>query len=877
MRKSSSTTRSRWLRAGVIASTTAAVVLAMAPPPAAFAASTMTVSPSSGVTGQVGTITATGAGGTSSTTTPASLFPIGTGVPGALFTTSSSGTATGTCPAYTTTTTATVVVASAVKATIDSATITLPEKLVPAVYTVCVYATAVAGSTATVANTSFPTYTVSAAAPVLGASTGVLGGGNTITATATGTTYLSTVTTPTVTFLSTGSCPTTYSTTNALPATAVKTSSSVATITVPSGVAVLTAYKVCIFDGATSASLLLGASAGTYTPTPPAAVLNPTSGLTGGGNNITATVTGFLTGISNPGVTFSATTCPTTYTTTTANLVGTGVTRPSDSQLSVTVPAGVVAPNTYNVCVYADTIAGASALVGTSSAVYTAMLPVVALSATTGKIGGGNTITGLAPNNFLNGIPAPGVTFATAAVSACPATYTASTLVAAATRIGLNRLAITVPVIALAGSPSPSPYKVCIYDGTVDGQSTLIALAGTYSAAAETVLLSVSPSAGPAIGKSPITVTGTGLPIAPGSILAASLGGVPLENVKPVGTTSFTANTPAHLAASNLTLSITTAAGTFTLKNAFTYTNGIVGTPNTAPKTTPNVDVYVVGVGFTSVNFSTTLTDAHIYLVNGVYNAAPDTVVPTNKTNGPVAECKNVLVIGDTELICSMQLSQRLGANGTFTTGATRTVTDGVGDGSTTFTSATAKFTSADVGLAVAQTGGGNYSGATPPTPLDVLAGTTIVSVTNATTVVLSQAAANIGSIEVAIGGPRTTASTVVATPGSATVTAASGTFKTADVGRPISGTGITPGTTILSISGSGGTLGNGATLSRVANGSATSAVAVMTISAAAPVPDGAYTLTFVTDGSLSTAIADPANYSQSIITSGSTFTVADY
>jgi IPT/TIG domain-containing protein len=833
MRKSMSTTRSRFIRAGIAAGAVTAALLAATAAPA-FATATVTISPATGPAAAAAfTITATSAAGFHATTNTAN------------FSTDS------VCPASATANATNVAAPTIVTASTSSLTITVPITLVaPVIYKVCVYA-----STVLVNSGVTPLYTVTPARPVLSPTSGPTGAPTPITATLTG--FLTGVSTPAATF-SIAACATTYGTPTAnLVGTVSSPTANAVTIAQPAGVVAPNTYNVCIYAGAANASALLAVSSATFTPGPPGATLSPATGLTGGGNPINAASTiPFLSGVAAPGVTFSIAACAGTYTTTTANLVGTNVAKFSDTQVAVTVPPGVVAPNVYNVCFYAGTSPTVSLLVGTSIGGYTAAFPVVALSATTGKIGGGNTLTGIAPSNFLTGISTPGVVFATPGSAACAATYTTSLLTATGTRIALNRLAITVPNVVTGDSP----YKVCIYDGTLNGTSTLIAIAPMYTAATATTLVSVSPAAGPALGKSLITVTGTGFSSAPGSIIAASIGGTPLDAITPLNTTTFTAMTPPHIASPNLTLSVTTAAGTFTLKNAFTYTNGIVITPNTAPNEASSVDVYVVGVGFTAINFSATPTDGHIYLVKGVYDASG---AGPNKPNGPVAECSGVLVIGDTELICSMQLSQRLGANGALATGATRAITDGVVTGTTTFTSATAKFTSADVGLGVLQTGGGT-------TGTEIPAGTTIVSVTSPTSAVLSATATpDATPFLVTIGGPRPVTA-VTAAPGSATVTGVAGQFVAADVGRPISGTGIAPGTTVAGVATNGST----ATLSRAAITAATTGT--LTVSAAAQVPDGAYTMTFVTDGSLDAAALNP-DYNQSIITSGSTFTVADY
>jgi hypothetical protein len=218
-----------------------------------------------------------------------------------------------------------------------------------------------------------------------------------------------------------------------------------------------------------------------------------------------------------------------------------------------------------------------------------------------------------------------------------------------------------------------------------------------------------------------------------------------------------------------------------------------------------------------------------------------------------------VLPISDTELICTLQMAQRLGADG-VSIGTLRSVTDGVTNTDTSFVSATAHFTQADVGLTVTQTAGNAAVGA----------GSYIVTVVDDDEVVLNQATTGTETgITVSIGGSSRSVPTITTATGSTTLTGAAGKFVATDVGRPITGTGIPANTIINAVTPTG----NGATLSRAATAPGTVTVAV---SPAAQIPDGTYTMTVVTNGDLNAAATDP-DYSQSIITSGSTFTVADY
>jgi hypothetical protein len=127
-----------------------------------------------------------------------------------------------------------------------------------------------------------------------------------------------------------------------------------------------------------------------------------------------------------------------------------------------------------------------------------------------------------------------------------------------------------------------------------------------------------------------------------------------------------------------------------------------------------------------------------------------------------------------------------------YGTRMTRTVTDGVTtNGSATLTSATAVFTSADVG--------------NPITGTNIQAATTISGYTNATTVTLSKTATASGSpvtFKIFGDGNRSVADAVT-TSGSTALTSTTAYFTAADIGKPVVGTSISAGTTISSVTNS--------------------------------------------------------------------------
>jgi hypothetical protein len=91
--------------------------------------------------------------------------------------------------------------------------------------------------------------------------------------------------------------------------------------------------------------------------------------------------------------------------------------------------------------------------------------------------------------------------------------------------------------------------------------------------------------------------------------------------------------------------------------------------------------------------------------------------------------------------------------------------------------------------------------------------------------------------------------------------------FNAGDVGRSISGAGLPNGTRILSVNAGVPTLSNAATASAPSP--------TLTLHSGVPIPNGTYTVTVVSNGTVGAQLL--SGYTQSIISSGSTFTVADY
>jgi hypothetical protein len=414
---------------------------------------------------------------------------------------------------------------------------------------------------------------------------------------------------------------------------------------------------------------------------------------------------------------------------------------------------------------------------------------------------------GTSAQPFLSGVAAPGVLVTpgggcpdhfneTSGFNPAPAPVTGSNV----RRLTSYRIVVTIPPLtAQAPGPNgPLPYSVCFFSDATNGSPVG---SGYYAAAVVANPTGVTPSAGPATGKTDITVVGTDFPTDPGRI-SATLGGVPLSDIRSLGDKAFTAKTPAHAPEDNVTLVVTAPAGTKALQNAFSFVNPVTVTPNTAPSTMPNVDVDVQGMGFLAMNFGSGGNAARVFLVRGVYNGAE--AATGTRANAPVAECVDVLPISDQELVCTLRLNRRLDATGGIfdSTGYTKTLTTDVGTtaGSRVITSAAGKFSADDIGQMIVE----------DIAPSHIPASSTITSVLGPTKAVISAPASQNGSTLTAVIGAvavHTFTNALITTADSTTVSLASGAgaFTSADVGRVFSGTtGIPNGTTIVAVAPGG-------------------------------------------------------------------------
>jgi len=272
-------------------------------------------------------------------------------------------------------------------------------------------------------------------------------------------------------------------------------------------------------------AVLVAATPSYATPPDPIVTVSPTKGPSGGGNTMVLTTSGGAdfgtTGQTTLGVQFSYNACSATYiagvtpagtgTTLSAGVVSavTSVvgTSPDLKKLTVTVPAGVVAPGamtsaSYFICVYAGTVIAANGTPSvlthsTATAAYTVQGGQVTLSQGSGITGGNNNITVTTSTGTVT--PASGIQFqwagtanvpqtcAVAAPVATPVATTGNPPVQTAGVIATPPANITlfsgsttsvkvkVPAdVALAPGQNISGYNVCIY-ATASANAALIA------------------------------------------------------------------------------------------------------------------------------------------------------------------------------------------------------------------------------------------------------------------------------------------------------------------------------------------------------------------------------------------------------------------
>ncbi|WP_430779990.1 hypothetical protein [Actinoplanes sp. G11-F43] len=505
-------------------------------------------------------------------------------------------------------------------------------------------------------------------------------------------------------------CPTAYDTVDATSpaAGALVGSTTKAWVSSPAGLTLGSTYKLCLYADAAS-----GAAYATDSTTDTMVVVNignlstttgnansrPTISVTGANYATNATFASqFISG---------ATTCPTTYQATGVANIAAATSRTSATSVTVTVPT-LVAGTPYLVCTYNGSTVNSSTLQIRASSTFTTAptpaLPAATISPASGSSGVATNILVNAPStntSLFTGTPEVLITRnsclttrPTNASLITPAGW--ETTAAATTKITNAKLAVAVPTSTVnAHGDVTTPYSVCVYASNSSG-SALLASPITYAVAPLLTVADattrfqvgsqVSPTttaSGPSQGGSTITVTGlTGIPsqasVDGGATLAATLGGSPLTGIKVIDATSFTGVTSAR-APGVVKLAVTTAAGTVTAPTArYTYTYGITTVPNTATQgSAPVLDI--TGAGFSALTFAdptctggppvtscaTPAADkSYVLLTDNSWNGQTfgASVLAWNSTHTGTAFCRNVLPISDEELICTMDLANKIDA-----------------------------------------------------------------------------------------------------------------------------------------------------------------------------------------------------------------------
>jgi hypothetical protein len=371
---------------------------------------------------------------------------------------------------------------------------------------------------------------------------------------------------PAVTGVSPGAGPTAGSTsvtitgTNLGSATAVDFGTTQATITNDTATSITatspagsagTVDVTVTTPGGTSATS--NADKFSYDPKPTVSGVSPNAGPTAGGNSVTITGTGFVSGATVKFGTASAT----------------GVTFNTATSITATAPAG--SAGTVDVTV--TTPGGTSTTSSADHYTYESAPTVSGVNPTAGPTAGGTPVTITGTN--LTG--ATTVKFGTA--SATNVVSVSSTQVTATAPAG-SAGAVDVTVTTPAGTSATSN-------------------ADKYTYEAAPTVTGIAPSAGPTAGGTPVTITGTNFD--PGSTVA--FGGVAATGVTVVSSTSITATSPAG-SAGTVDVTVTTPGGTSATSNAdkFSYDS----TPSVSalsPKAGPQAGgtpVTITGTGFVS-------------------------------------------------------------------------------------------------------------------------------------------------------------------------------------------------------------------------------------------------------------------------------------
>jgi IPT/TIG domain len=337
--------------------------------------------------------------------------------------------------------------------------------------------------------------------------------------------------------------------------------------------------------------------------------------------------------------------------------------------------------------------AGSVGVLGITSA--NAASQAAVLSASSGKSGGTNTITATVPTAaFTAGNTFTEFQVAATATAKCTVGWQAAATVTPTTGVvdssatanqrilSSTKLVVTVPsgvalptVTPPATAPTSMTFNLCVYStqAAASGTTSNVLAEAKYTIAAQPTVNAlnatppgIKPAAGPALGGNTVQINGTGFVGSTAQPVTATLGGAALKivSVNAAGTL-ITATVPPRAAANGVSLVVNTLGGSVTKTGYYDFTNGIIVSPNTTPTATAATDLDIQGAGFSTMNWTATDgstpddTHAHVYLVSGAYD-------PTggSKTKAETGECVNVLLISDTELICTLNTNKAFDQSG---------------------------------------------------------------------------------------------------------------------------------------------------------------------------------------------------------------------
>lgn len=240
------------------------------------------------------------------------------------------------------------------------------------------------------------------------------------------------------------------------------------------------------------------------------------------------------------------------------------------------------------------------------------------------------------------------------------------------------RLIVQAPS-TLASAASGTAYYICVWSaaaGTTSGASLLSSTTATgFTAYTAPTVTNVAPVSGPSIGGTSVTITGTGFSTTAASNKVTIAGAA--ATVTSASATTLVVTAPAGTSSTGAII-VNSPSGTVTATATYAYQDGLTVTPNTTT-TTAAVNLDVLGSGFKSVTFAAAVStagqnftkdaNAHIVLAVKAFNPAL-MAAGAYAAGAAAAECTDVVVLSDTELICTLDPTVTAAPAGALTVGS---------------------------------------------------------------------------------------------------------------------------------------------------------------------------------------------------------------